>query len=469
MKAFAAALLAICTTAEVLCYSYLHPQPSFDENKCSITTVNFLVTHHRPILFNYSSAYMAPVLESVVAPYCALTKTPALPAIRFAGAVFLGLSTWMLFLVLTLEFSMGVSAAVTIAYGLATPWLLFAKSQLPGYPAGLFACFAFLYIALRFRPRPLRLGLLSGALYYIFPGSIAFIAALFIIRFLRLAAFNNIREDLVAKLRNRPIPRVISLFALSLVLLLDCATAYRVLVGQTGGNLGHALIGVAAISSVLAFFLLASFVYSLSPKHLQAPRSAVLRPMAFVLGFLAVELPVILIFRFIEMPYFASRGVSLWAGNSYAWKAWLDWPAQVSAYFGRVLPQALAPVGERDWTIVYSGFEWPHLRIALSVIAVGAVLWVVLRSKQSRSLRTKGPGVIFLSAFACMSAIMLPSWRLFGDPSVRYLTPYFPALYLGIALFVQDSIRRIIRRPEVREEPRILNARLGSRLTTTER
>ncbi len=468
MKAFAAALLAICTTAEVLGYSYLHPQPSFDENKCSITTVNFLVTNHRPVLFNYSSAYMAPVLETVVAPYCALTKTPALPAIRFAGAVFLGLSTLMLFLVLTLEFSMGVSAAVAIAYGIATPWLLFAKSQLPGYPVGLFACFAFLYIALRFRPRPLRLGLLSGALYYIFPGSFAFIAAVFIIRFLPLAALKPALENRVARLRSRPILSVISVCALGVAVLLDCATAYCVLVGRAGSNIGHALLAASAISSMLACYVLAKFVYGLSLSHLRAPGSAVLRPLAFVLGFLAVELPVSLIFRFIETPYFTSRGVSLWAGNNYAWKPWQDWPAQVSAYFGKILPQALAPIGERDWTVVYSGFEWPHLRIVLSVIAVGALVWAVLQSKQSRIQRAEGPGLLFLAAFACMSAIMIPSWRLFGDPSVRYLTPYFPALYLGIALLVQNAIRSVVRRPEVHKEPRILNSRLRPRVTTSE-
>ncbi len=452
-------LLAVSTTGEALYYSSLKPEPTADELKCSVSTVNFIVVNRRPLLFQYSSSYMAPLLETLAVPLSELTHSTPLAAIRLTGAVFLGLSTLLLFEMLALEFSLGLSAAVGIAYGLATPWLYSSKLQAPGYPAGLLCCFAFLFVLAKFQPGSFRLGVLAGVLYYIFPVSVGFVFAAFLSRFEPDKVFRSVSR-LKAVLSSRRLGGLLCLSALAATVLLDALIAYRDLTGRVSGQMaGLALtasvaIGLASCSALLFM------AHRIRPLDLRSGRRMVVPPLSFILGFALIEIPVRAVFRFIEMPYFSSRGVRLWSGNDYALKQWRAWPEQLSAFVDRIIPQGILPINPRAWTPLYEHATQLGATAALgivSILAVAAGVWRLVWLNIARPGREVDadrvpvhsylgrPGGMLLASLIVMSIVLIPSWRLFGDPSVRYLVPYFPALYLAIAVVVRDSVGWIMK------------------------
>ena len=471
LKAAVGLLLMICTTAEVLYYSHINPAPSPDEVKCSISTVNFVISNRRPVLFLYSNSYMAPLLEMAAVPICALTKSAPLPMIRATGALFLGLSALLLFETLTLEFGLLLSSAVTIAYTLGTPWLLFWKLEAPGYPAGLLCCFGFLFIFLKFRPAAFALGVLAGLLHYVFPISIGFIIAAFVSTLAPRDIFSSLAGTLRTALRSNRVGGTFCIGVLTAATLLGAGAAYGILTGRLRGRAAAVVLSTSVSLALATCSDLIFLLHRIRPLDLQLGRRIAAPPAMFLLGYSLVEIPVQIVFRLIEIPYFSSRGVQLWSGNDYSRKQWPAWPAQLFAYVDRILRQALVPIGSRGWIPLYERTRRPELAIILGLLSLVAILVAARRLYRShlacsrrfdgeavdpnvpfRSGLTHPSGALF-AAFAIMSVFLIPSWRLFGDPSVRYLTPYFPAIYLAIAVLLRDfaklgwRFRRISRTP----------------------
>jgi hypothetical protein len=418
-------LLWFLATSEALIYFHYQAQPSSDELSCSVRTVQSVVEQHRLPVFLFGNGYMAPALELTAACVHAATHLSILHAIRIVAAVAFGLSAWALFMALRLDYECVLSFLISLFSIVGTPWLLVFVLKTPGYPVGVLSSYLYVYLVNRYQPGAVVLGLLSGFLYYLFPISVAFIVAAVIFRL-------PIRPMLIGvleRLRHCPHHRAEALLGWGLAgifLLSSAISLYERLTGYSSAWRLWSAVGLSLLSGTLLLLIL-NRLRPFSHVALFAQMTC-----ALALGIAAIQLPIGLTHRYVDLPFYKAHGIRVWtAGNSYQWKNWHNWPMQLDAYLEHIVPQSVVPLPQSQWFEVYSRNPRRGWRMGPGVLLAGGIAAMTALLVLGRgSLRIRRIESFFFTSFAVMSLLLLPSWRLFGDPSVRYLRPYFPALYL---------------------------------------
>src|SRR5690606_37909466 len=109
---------------------------------------------------------------------------------------------------------------------------------------------------------------------------------------------------------------------------------------------------------------------------------------------------------------------------------WID---QLQLFFGEILPALV--FGHLKPTLESQALLGAGIAVIIALVGALVVLWgwyKVLRS--GLSAEEKASALLFFCSVMTMIALLLPSWRLFGSASFRYLVPYLPCLLLVISL-----------------------------------
>jgi hypothetical protein len=141
-----------------------------------------------------------------------------------------------------------------------------------------------------------------------------------------------------------------------------------------------------------------------------------------------------LIFKLVVYPELVSRyGISLYS-IGYTLKHAHEWPHQILNFFTGAFPALIFGRGlggirgaaefSQDFTL---------LKILLGFYFVFCILMFLIKNNTfNRKLNSRSPLWLFIFPTLLNLIVLLPSWRLFGDYSYRYMIPY----YLGTLILL---------------------------------
>ena len=388
--------------------SALAPRPPHgDEVRFVLPTIRFTLEHGRPPVYLCPSSYMAPVQESLAAGFSNNEQT--LIPYRVLGAIFTAAAAGLVFIYFRsiLEFK---AALVCSIWSAALLELNFGR-DLPGYPVGIATLLGFLILALsRWSERPVLMGASAGLLYYIFPVSGPL-----------LIAYVLLKADLRGLMNGRRPPVVLAISAVACLL----PFTYLKLTGHA--SLSTTATVLAAFGVILAATA-AIFAVVTGAKE-RVSRNRLTWWALFGTVFVAIALSAHLAFVYSDRQLMLREFGAIYRGSDYVLRAWTQWPFDAYNLFFRVVPMALIPALRPTREAYAPG----SLQGDWRSFAAGVLLTVCFIAGSVRLLRSRrlapSAWTYPVGAFLMM-ALMLPSWRLVGDYSARYLYPFAPALVL---------------------------------------
>lgn len=398
-------LLFAATFLASLPYALSDAPPQGDEVKFVLPTIEFTLTHQRPPIYLVPSTYMAPIQESLSALVMrVLHDDTGLIYYRLFGGLFISLFACLLYHL----FSSRVRPALAVAcVGWVTAILLASSTRgWPGYPVGIAATLGYLLLLPRLST-PQSIGLISGALYYVFPVSapVSLSAALLLI----VSRVRNFIDRATLWLSVRPL----------LFFLLSGPYVYKRLANNPNVKAIH--LGLAGLGIAAAAFTLCT-TYRGSQKARNAIAISIRTFLAFAICFAIIPLVAHFAFLHLDQPIITQRHESLHR-TAYSLKPWVEWPAQACRFACRIMPAAFGlTLPKLAFFEACTGCWQAHLCFGgISLLLL--VLVGTLRSLLSKCLTPSSFQVYALSSVLMILALV-PSWHLVGDYSVRYLYPY---------------------------------------------
>ena len=407
--------------------------PFQDEQRCSIPSMQFLHDHGRPLVYLYSNSYMAPVQESLATgPY--YLSGEDIFVFRALGVLLVALASGALFLHLASVYDRKMALAVAILVAVPNSVLVTNRLFSPGYPLGMLACVALLASLTSNTPRHYFLkGALAGFLHYIFPVMAPFLLLYFGV----LCAF---AADDAGFFGTRWKRSYLAGIALSLAALFPAVYFYL-----TRGSI--ATDPMRAASLVLGLGGLGLMVVLLVTSRIGVRRSGALalRIGTLVAGFVVVWSAHVYLFHKFDEPVLALRQVEMNAGSTYRLQSFPEWPRQALLSVDRMLPLAASPVVLGDLIVSYQtkvATSLPYLIIGLLVVFGMAAGSMNLLAFDWRNWRREIIRLLYPGAFLLSFVLLIPSWRLFSDYSVRYLIPTLPGLWILLIFGAERFLSR---------------------------
>ena len=163
------------------------------------------------------------------------------------------------------------------------------------------------------------------------------------------------------------------------------------------------------------------------------------------IGIAVSYLPPVAYFQIVQQPRFAAQGMEFHEASKFALRHAHEWPAQAAFFLERLLPVCI--LGRYDELFVHE-VRWmrPTWRTGLSIVALLAFIAPAIYRWRigDRPDVTASYWLVALPVFVVV-LIMIPSWRLNGDWSFRYLFPFQAGAYVALAKFYEPVINKYPR------------------------
>jgi hypothetical protein len=379
-------------------------QPVGDERRFVVPSITFLRENHRPPVYLYSNTYMAPIQETLVAP---------------------------LYFWLGERILIRIALAAALLFAAPNRAVLNIRTLSPGYPLGLLLCVVLMVSLTRRSPHAAFLrGLLAGLLHYAFP-----VLAPYLIVYFLASGFYWLADSGA----ERPVSLPFSFYVLlvSFAIALAPGTYFYFTRGYLPGDQVRC-VGLAAGMLMLAG---ASVMIS---RAIGVPRALFVAKRMVLLsaGFMLVWTTHNAFYKTFDQPVMTAHKVEMYAGSIYRLRSYGEWPKMAWLTMARVLPIAASPIvaDHEDLIPFYDQgvvpANLPLMFAGLFVLAIGAAgLQKLLRSEKWDPQTL--PKLFYPAATVVLLVLMMPSWQVNSDHSVRYVIPTLPGLWVLVCLGVE--------------------------------
>ena len=419
-------LMFVVVLASALPAALSPREPFGDETKFVLPTIRFTLEHGRPPVYLVPSTYMAPVLEAFSAGFSNGGRN--LVPYRVLGVVFTAIAAGLVsvYFQALLDFLPALICSIWCAAQLLfnIGFLPVGIAALPGYPVGITALLGFLLLTLsKWSGKALTMGFSAGLLYYIFPVSGPLVIAYCL---LRIEGWRAIFGS-----------RIRVAWAIASVLAVSPYAYRRLTESPSVSKLALVLACIGfALGAAMAITVLVGV------RTLPAWRRQLIWLSLFGLMFVGVATVPKLVFQYFDRQPVTQEFGSFHVGSDYYFRTWPEWPMQVRRLLFRIVPLAVFP-GAQPAIAAYAPGDAPNnWGFSLSGALVIAGCFV-----GGKRLWNEGrfPRVVWAYPVGALVMLMamLPSWRLVGDYSSRYLYAYAPAFVL--VLVASGSPRRALK------------------------
>jgi hypothetical protein len=413
--------------------SGLHGQQWKTDECFTVATIVHILKGHEVPVYKLGQSYMFPAEELLSLPLAILTNS--VWGFRGAGVFLWSLGVLFLYLSLIREFSR------TFSWAICLPMMIVNSSVIKysGYAIGeysmaffLLNLFCFLAIS-RIDRCDFRTNLMLGVL-------IGFGIVVFRLLLFPAMAYALIKLGIRANQRRGQLRDNRSLILLAAAQLSAAAaflspTFYRYLTRAFSAGFASRVDSqyrpasyepyLWAIS-ILFVFLAMRTMWKL--RHLVSRKDA-LEFIAFLVPCAAaIVLPSLYFWHQYEQLYALDARPIVW-NSQYSLKHWHEWKGNICALFGSVVPHLM--LGDNFVSIPDFTPKWNTLATLVLVIAI-LPIFVQRRRIADKLLSPSVFSICVVSLFLCLLAIV-PSWRLYGKHSSRYLILFLPGLLLWLS------------------------------------
>ncbi len=399
-------------------------EPVGDEQRFVVPSMTFLLAHHRPPVYLYSNTYMAPIQETLAAPVFFFFGE-RIRIWRILGALFVGLASGFVFLHLSTIYDAPIALATGLLFAAPNMAVLGLRVGLPGYPLGLIACVGLMASLTSRWPRTAFLsGLFAGLLHYVFP-----VVAPGLIVYVAVWVWYWL--DASSPLRGRPLPPLLWALLVSSIVSMSPGTYFYLTRGALPGDHVRRL-GLA----VGMLFLVGALVVISRSIGGRSAFFVARRLVSLGAGFGLIWMTHTQLYQALDKPILAAHHVEMNTASTYRLREYTEWPRMAELTVSRILPVATSPIGPEALNSAYSKpvpADVPLLLVGLVVLAVGGVGLRVLCQSVKWDANSVSK-LIYPAASLLALILMMPSWRLNSDYSVRYLIPTLPGLWVPICL-----------------------------------
>ncbi len=405
-------------------------QPVGDERRFVVTSMTFLRENHRPPVYLYSNTYMAPIQESLAAPLYFMLGERIL-IWKLLGALFVGLASSCVFLHLRVIYDVRIALAATLLFAAPNRVVLNIRTLSPGYPLGLVLCVVLMVSLTRRSPHaPLLCGLLAGLLHYAFPVMAPYLIVYFV-------ASGLYWSGAWVAARSASLPFSFFVLLVSSAVALAPATYFYFTRGRFPRDEVRCVGLAVGILTLIGASVVLSRAIGLRRALFAAKKMGLLSA-----GFVLVWMTHNALYRTFDQPVLTARKVEMYAGSIYRLRSYGEWPKMAWLTLTRVLPIAASPiVADHEHLIPtydhqFAPLDLPLIFAGLVVMGIGAVGVHALLRGVKWDLHT-APKLFYPAATILVIVLMMPSWQVNSDHSVRYIIPTLPGLWVLICLGVE--------------------------------